>query len=226
MPLLILVLLLVGAQPARAAERWRWPLRGDVLTPFHITGSPFSPGQHRGIDIAGVPGATVRSACTGRVRFVGRLPGRGRVVSVLCGGVVATYLELGRTAVARGAAVAAGEIVGGVAASHLQLGARRAGQRHGYLDPLSLLGAPPRPPLGVAPVPGRRFPPRTPAPRSARPPRPLSSPPPAGVPLAAWLGLALVAAGTPLGALWRRRRRRAARAAGVEPLPGAGGAAR
>ena len=85
----------------------------------------FAPGQHRGIDIAAAAGRGVRSACHGRVRFAGRLPGRGRVVSVVCGRLVATYLELGSLAVRRGDAVAAGAPIGTVAASHLQLGARR-----------------------------------------------------------------------------------------------------
>jgi hypothetical protein len=210
MPLLLAaVLLALAAAPAAASERWRWPLRGDVVTPFHLAPSRFAAGQHRGIDIAAPAGASVRSACGGIVRFAGRLPGRGLGVSVACGALVATYLELGRTSVTRGARVAAGERIGTVAASHLQLGARRVGDPFGYVDPLTLLGPPRPPPLG--PVPGGRRPPapraRPPAPSPPRP-RPAPAQPPQAVPLAAWLGLGLLAAGAPLGALRRRRRRR------------------
>ena len=224
---LLVALLLIAAAPAGAAERWRWPLRGEVLTPFRLAAIPFAAGQHRGIDIAAAAGAPVRSACAGRVAFAGRVPGRGRAVSVVCGALVATYLELGSAAVARGAAVAPGDAIGTVAASHLQLGARRVGQPHGYVDPLTLLGTSPPPPMGVAPRGEAR--PRAPAPRSAPPPlpaaraRPPRVPPaaraaPPRVPLAAWLGLALFAGGTPLGALWRRRRR-----ARLEPAAAAPG---
>jgi hypothetical protein len=238
MPLLLLALLLIAAGPARATERWRWPLRGDVLTPFHLAQSPFARGQHRGIDIAAEAGARVRSACPGRVRFAGPLPGRGSAVTVLCGALVATYLELATATVERGAMVAAGDKIGTVAASHLQLGARRAGERHGYIDPLTLLAAPPPPPLGAAPRPRRgpptaRGPARIPPPRArvaARERTPLADREKVPLadrarvpladrervplddrerlPLAAWLGLGLVAAGTPVGALWHRRRRR------------------
>ncbi|HEX8207350.1 MAG TPA: M23 family metallopeptidase [Solirubrobacteraceae bacterium] len=236
MPLLALLLVLVLAPPAHAADRWRWPVRGDVLTPFHLAANRFAPGQHRGIDIAARAGAPVVSACPGRVHFAGTLPGRGRAVSVLCGELVATYLELGRTAVERGARVAAGDLVGTVAASHLQLGARRAADPNGYVDPLTLLRPddPHPPPLGAAPR-GRGRGARArarPTPRLVTPaakgrkaagardsearPRPAPSAVPDaaarraaehGVPLAAWLGLALLTAGLPVGAVVRRRRR-------------------
>ncbi len=263
MPLLLAaVLLALAAAPAAASERWRWPLRGDVVTPFHLAPSRFAAGQHRGIDIAAPAGASVRSACGGIVRFAGRLPGRGLGVSVACGALVATYLELGRTSVTRGARVAAGERIGTVAASHLQLGARRVGDPFGYVDPLTLLAEQRPPPLGGAPRPrgprmrGRPRPRAAPRPPAAPRPRPRAAPQPAHaqdaaalrhrrrqpdpravgvapgatpdaraaqpspadarrrseprgtVPLTAWLGLALLTAGAPAGALLRRRNAR------------------
>ncbi|HEV3000138.1 MAG TPA: peptidoglycan DD-metalloendopeptidase family protein [Solirubrobacteraceae bacterium] len=190
--------------PPRAT--WLWPVRGQVVTPFHVTAHRFAPGQHRGIDIAATAGATVRSACTGRVRFAGRVPGRGRVATVVCGPLVATNHELGTVTVRPGATVTAGDAIGTVAASHLQLGARRAGQRDGYVDPLTLLrGDDGPPPLGAAPHPIR--PPQSTPPRAAphRTPAAPPAPQPARVPLAAWLGLALLAAGLPVGAVLKRR---------------------
>lgn len=213
--MLLLVLFLAFAAPAHAGGAWRWPLRGEVLTPFHVVAHPFVAGQHRGIDIAAAAGAGVRSACDGRVHFAGRVPGRGLVASVLCGTLVATYLELGTLAVRRGDSVGAGAPIGTVAASHLQLGARRV--HGGYLDPLTLLHDPRPPPLGAAPArrirrtrppPGntwRAEPREVLEPRGAANARAVAD---RGRPFAAWAGLALLVAGTPLGAVWRRRRRR------------------
>jgi len=195
------------AAPPHSGTAWRWPLRGEVLTPFHVVANRFAAGQHRGIDIAAAAGASVRSACDGRVRFAGRLPGRGRVASIVCGDLVATYLELGSLTVRRGDTVGAGAPIGTVAASHLQLGARRAAG--GYLDPLTLLRDPSPPPLGAAPARRIRWqrPPPAATPRGVVEPRP-SAAAERRVPLLAWAGLGLLVAGTPAGALYRRTRRR------------------
>jgi hypothetical protein len=204
---LSILLVLVLAEPAQAA--WRWPLRGEVQRGFAVrAGAPFAAGQHRGIDVAAAPGSAVRSACAGRVRFAGRVARSGGVVSVRCGGLVATYLELGSVAVRRGAAVRAGARIGAVGAeAHLHLGARDALTAR-YVDPLTLLravGA--HPSLGPAPdvAPPRR---RTPAPVAPPPAASEPSRAPGGVPVLVWAGLALVAAGLPLGGLLARHRSR------------------
>jgi hypothetical protein len=206
--------LILLAVPSRAdGAPWRWPVRGEVLTPFAVGANPFAAGQHRGIDIAARPGAPVAAACTGRVTFAGRLPGRGHGVTVACGTLVATHLELARVAVRRGDVVRAGGVIGAAAASHVQLGARRAGRRFGYVDPLALLGPDPPPPLGAAPrrpVAPRGSPPALPQP--VRAPQPAAAPAPRA-PVLAIAGLALLAAGIPLGGLARRRRRSARTAA-------------
>ena len=95
-------------------------------------------------------------------------------------------------------------------AGRLRLGARRAGDRRGYLDPLSLLAddrpAPPR--LGPAP---RALRLRPAGPRPAASP-PAFAPAPAiaarRLPWPAYPALALVASTLPVGGLVRRRRRR------------------
>jgi hypothetical protein len=203
---LVLLISLAFAPPAEAA--WRWPLRGEVQRVFVVrAGAPFAAGQHRGVDLAAAVGRGVRSACAGRVRFAGRVARSGGVVSVRCGGLVATYLELGAVAVRRGAAVRGGTPLGAVGAeAHLHLGARDA--RTGrYVDPLTLLpGRDADPSLGPAPdvVP------------PLRQPAPVAPPPVAqsheaahrGVPVLAWAGLALVAGGLPLGGLLARHRSR------------------
>jgi Peptidase family M23 len=219
----LLAVLLPRAAAARVArERWRWPVyphevaRGFRYAPSH----PFAAAQRRGVDLRAAPGSAVRSACAGRVTYAGPVPGgRGLGVSVRCGTLVATHLGLRRMTVRRGARVVAGTRLGSAGpAGRVRLGARRAADRLGYVDPLGLLveegprGAPVAP-LGRAPR-GPRV--RVPL---VRPPLPAPRPPPvavardgARVPAAGWAGLVVLAAGLPLGALVRRsRRRRAAR---------------
>jgi hypothetical protein len=199
----LLVLALLAPSPAEAA--WRWPLRGEVRRPFAVqAAAPYVAGQHRGIDVAAPPGSVVRATCGGRVRFAGRVGRSGGVVSVRCGLLVATYLELGTVRVARGRRVPAGAPIGTVGAeAHLHLGARRVGGD--YVDPLSLLRGPAASPpsLGPAPAPERRVPEGAPPPVAA----PVPAAEPAGVPGVAWAGLALVAAGLPIGGVVRHRSR-------------------
>ena len=202
----LLFALLVLAAPPSASAAWRWPVRGEVVTPFELDrASRFEAGQHRGIDIAARAGATVRAPCGGEVRFAGRLPGRGRAVTIACGALHATVLELGTIVTSRGRTVAGGATIGTVRATHIQLGARRAEDRNGYVDPSDLLtAAGPGPPPAAAPKP--RGAPREPRPRAA--PWPRAAPLPRGgpaeaerrLPVAAWIGLVLLGLALPLGA--------------------------
>jgi hypothetical protein len=189
----------------------------------------------------------VRAACGGRVTFAGRLPGDHRAgVTVRCGPLAATHLGLAGLLVRGGAVVVPGAPLGTAASRMVRLGARRAGERHGYLDPLTLLaaGASRRPvlvpPLGRAPE-GRllaRAPRAAPSGRLARAPARPPAPTRASdrVPAVsdvAWLGLALLALGVPASATTLVRRRRPAarrrrgrtglRAASTTTRGGAGG---
>jgi murein DD-endopeptidase MepM/ murein hydrolase activator NlpD len=202
---------------AAGAAGWRWPLRGPVVGAFHVRPhAPFARGQRRGIDVSSPPGALVRAACAGRVTFAGPLPRRGLAVSVRCGALVATHLGLGRLAVRAGSRVVAGAPLGALGPSgRLRLGARRAGDRRGYVDPLTLLGdeRPALPHLGPAP--------RAPRRRPLRPVRPAARPvafapaPPRSeaaarrLPWPAYPALALVASALPIGGFVHRRHRRA-----------------
>jgi nitroreductase len=226
--LLSALLLALGLAAPAQAGGWRWPVRGPLVGRFHYGPDPFAAGQRRGIEIAAPAGAPVRSACAGRVTFAGAPPRAGRTVSVVCGGLVATYLHLAAIVVRAGARVSQGERLGAVGATglppgappRLHLGARRRGRRLAYIDPLALLGDPAaRPPvelpLGRAPR-GAPLLPR--APFTVRPWRVTGIAVRPGVPLAAWIGLALAALAAPgIGLRWRRRRRRA-RAAPVRAL--------
>jgi hypothetical protein len=211
----------LGSRASAAA--WRWPLPAELVQAFtYSRARPFAAGARRGIDVAGRPGARVGAACAGRVTFAGRVPAGGRAVSVRCGALVATHLGLGWLAVRRGTVVAAGARLGALGAGgRLRLGARRAADRFGYVDPLRLLGdgpaAGPVPavPLGRAPrAPARHrapVPVRRPArlPQVAAPAAPGA--PPARTPVVAWAGLVVLVAGVPIGGLVRRDRRRRAR---------------
>ena len=144
---LSLLLLLVVA-PAAHAGSWRRPVDGPVVRSFVVVGDRYARGQHRGVDLGAPPGSVVRSACSGRVDFTGRVPGGGLTISVRCGPVVATYQQLGALAVRAGEVVARGRRLGAVGRSgdaytrqpHLHFGAREAATGR-YLDPLTLLGA-------------------------------------------------------------------------------------
>ena len=210
---------LVLPHHAAGAGGWRWPLRGPVVGAFHVSPrAPFARGQRRGIDVSARPGAVVRAVCPGRVTFTGALPHRGLAVSVRCGALMATYLGLGRLATHTGSHVASGGALGTLGATgRLRLGARRASDRRGYVDPLLLLadGARPLPHLGPAPRGLRRrpLPPTRPAPRPSAPATP---PAPGGsatapdrrLPWPVYPALALVASALPVGGLIHRRRRR------------------
>jgi murein DD-endopeptidase MepM/ murein hydrolase activator NlpD len=152
-----------AAAPA-AADTWRWPVRGDVVTDFAAAGGPYAAGQHRGIDVAAAVGEPVVAATDGVVRFSGMAGTSGLTVSVRTrdGRYDTSYLHLAAATVRAGEAVTAGTRLGVVgtsgsgsaAAPHLHFGVRDAGTRR-YRDPLGLL--PPRPggrelPRGV-PVP-------------------------------------------------------------------------
>jgi murein DD-endopeptidase MepM/ murein hydrolase activator NlpD len=211
------VMALVLPHHAAGATGWRWPLRGPVVGAFRVTPrAPFARGQRRGIDVSARPGAVVRAACPGRVTFTGALPHRGLAVTVRCGRLVATYLGLGRLATHTRSHVGRGAALGTLGATgRLRLGARRASDRRGYVDPLLLLadGVPPLPHLAPAPRGPRRhpLPPTRPAPRPiapATPPAPGSASAPRRLPWPAYPALALVAGALPLGGLLHRRRRR------------------
>lgn len=212
MPLLpvvtTLLLTLIHAAAAHA-ERWTPPLRDAApVREFDFDArTPFARGAHRGLRLAGTPGAVVRAPCSGRVTFRGRHPRLGPGLALRCGALVATEFGLERVP-ARQAAVLAGGAVGELGPRGvLYLGARRAGDRWGYLDPRRLLAAAPPLPSPLAPPPRPRRDLRRPPAAPRRPSRTRPSARPA--PLVAWAGLAAAGVGAGAGVTLRRRRRRA-----------------
>ena len=114
MPLLSVAVLalLIGAPPALARD-WARPVGGDVVKAFdYDRASPFAGGRHRGVDLAARAGESVRAPCAGVVTFAGRVPARGRGVTIRCGTLAATLVELGHVRVRRAERVGRGDRVG------------------------------------------------------------------------------------------------------------------
>lgn len=146
--ILTLVLLCATAPAARA---WTWPVEGTVLRPFVFGADPYAAGLHRGVDISGASGSTVRAPAAGRVSFSGTVPTGGEALTVETpDGLSVTLVHLGSRLAAEGAVVGEGETVGTVGPTgtpegdepYVHLGVRVTSLSEGYLDPLSLL--PPR----------------------------------------------------------------------------------
>ncbi|WP_141012913.1 M23 family metallopeptidase [Nocardioides sambongensis] len=124
-----------------------WPLlpTPTVVHDFDPPATAYGAG-HRGVDLAGTFGSSVRSALPGTVLFAGSLAGRG-VVVVGHGDTRTTY-EPVSASVAVGDRVEAGAVIG-----HLQLALSHCFPRaclhwgwlrgQTYLDPLLLVGAGP-----------------------------------------------------------------------------------
>ncbi|MEU6813836.1 M23 family metallopeptidase [Streptomyces sp. NPDC046860] len=130
-----------GRVPA-VARFWPVGTRPAVLRGWEPPATAYAAG-HRGVDLAATPGAPVRAVAAGRVSHAGRVAGRGVVSVRLAGTPLRTTYEPVRAAVAEGAEVRAGEVVGTLegGGAHCPGTCVHWGLRDGgtYLDPLSLL---------------------------------------------------------------------------------------
>ncbi len=91
-----------------AASGWRWPTDGNVVSGF----DPDVPG-HKGIQIAGQLGQTVRAASPGTVVYSGSgLPGYGRLIILKHpNNLLSAYGYLGKINVKEGDAVQIGQVI-------------------------------------------------------------------------------------------------------------------
>jgi murein DD-endopeptidase MepM/ murein hydrolase activator NlpD len=132
--------------PVPASVLWGAPLPDAAVTrPFDVLPHRYAAG-HRGVDLAGTPGAAVLSAGAGVVAFAGMVAGRPVVSVDHAGGLRTTYEPVSPT-VGAGQTVARGSPLGTLVPGHagcavgacLHWGLRRG---EDYLDPLSLLRVP------------------------------------------------------------------------------------
>lgn len=95
----------------RAAGRFAWPVRGDLLTRFGTMGSGL---RSDGINIGADAGTEVRASAAGQVAYAGdSLPGLGTtVVIVHSDGWVTAYSHLGSTNVRMEQRVTQGQVIG------------------------------------------------------------------------------------------------------------------
>ena len=125
---------------------WADPLPGaEVTRAFDVLPYRYAAG-HRGVDLAGSPGAPVLAAGDGVVAFAGMVAGRS-VVSVDHPGGLRTTYEPVDPSVGAGQAVARGSPLGTLLAGHSGCSAAAClhwGLRRGedYLAPLALLAVP------------------------------------------------------------------------------------
>ncbi|HET8961696.1 M23 family metallopeptidase [Nocardioides sp.] len=138
---------MVAARPPQDRPVGVWPLRPDpeVAADFDPPLDPWGSG-HRGVDLLGTAGQTVRSALAGRVTFAGMLAGRG--VVVVSHGETRTTYEPVSAAVSVGDTVAGGDPIGrleSVGSHCFPRACLHWGWLRGetYLDPLDLVGAQP-----------------------------------------------------------------------------------
>lgn len=138
----IVVLGLVPAMPARAEGTWMWPVSGPVVRAFDPPSSPFGSG-HRGIDVAAAPGTTAVAPAAGTVSFAGSVGGHLFVTIDHGGGLTSTLSWVSSLLVRRGDPVTAGDPVARTGWAHpgsevatLHLGVRLDDV---YRDPLDYL---------------------------------------------------------------------------------------
>lgn len=113
--LIVLIACLLWNHPALAGAaelELQPPVPGRVMAVFDVEVTRFSAG-HRGADLAAAPGEAVRASAAGTVHFVGSVAGRPSLSVDHGGGVRTTYTPAVGT-VARGQAVAQGEVIGTV----------------------------------------------------------------------------------------------------------------
>ncbi|MDI6815950.1 MAG: M23 family metallopeptidase [Actinomycetota bacterium] len=140
----LLLLFTLPTSAAFAGDYLTWPADGAVITPF-------SPGEHRGIDIAAAVGSGITAAEEGVVYWVGRTPRGEPCVSIdHPDGHSTSYLPV-EAGVAKGQKVAKGAVIGVLSADgdpsskepHLHFGLFETATRDDkrYLNPQDYLTA-------------------------------------------------------------------------------------
>lgn len=123
-----------GTAPGSHPVAYQPPVDGPVVDPFRLPAQQWEPGN-RGVDYATGPADAVATAAPGVVVFAGQVGGDLHVTVAHDDGLRTTYSFLVSIAVAHGAVLDAGDVVG-VSAGRFHFGVRDP--NGAYLDPLSL----------------------------------------------------------------------------------------
>lgn len=130
----------------RPAGGWAWPVGAGhrIIRPFLAPATTYSAG-HRGIDIAGEPGAVVVAPDAGIVHFAGIVVDRPVISIRHADGVISSF-EPVMSDLADGTPVARGSPIGTLESGHCSVGCLHFGVRvHGeYVSPLLYLDGIPR----------------------------------------------------------------------------------
>jgi murein DD-endopeptidase MepM/ murein hydrolase activator NlpD len=126
----------------------RWPVDGDLSSPYGVRRSGLDFRIHRGVDIPLPVGTPVRAMAPGRVHFAGTMSGYGHTIIIDHSGRTRTlYAHLSEIHVQVGQVLAGRPVIGLSGASgnatgpHLHFEILRNGQAE---DPVPLLGGFPR----------------------------------------------------------------------------------
>ncbi|MHB8842251.1 MAG: M23 family metallopeptidase [Candidatus Aquicultor sp.] len=141
-PIVVLLCFVSLIATAGAADKFTWPIGGEVIKPFDLD-------EHRGIDIAGATGDSIIAAQEGVVYWIGKTPRGEPCISIdHPGGITTTYLPV-TASVSKGQIVKAGDTIGKLSSEidksssvqHLHLGLFETTTRDNkkYLDPCNYL---------------------------------------------------------------------------------------
>lgn len=137
-------LLAVAAALPGACSIPRWPVEGEVISPFGLRFRGLSPDYHEGVDVSAPAGTPVRAMRPGTVARAGRFRGLGLAVYLDHGnGLVTIYGHLSGISVEAGERVEHRQVIGAVGQTgnatspHLHFEVLRNGRA---VDPVPLLG--------------------------------------------------------------------------------------
>jgi murein DD-endopeptidase MepM/ murein hydrolase activator NlpD len=122
----------------------RWPVNGQLTSPYGLRFRGIHPDIHRGVDLAAPLGTPVMAIKSGVVEYAGEMSGYGQVIILRHGSSTrSVYGHLSRISVAKGDKVEGRQVIGlsgqsgNASGPHLHFEVMRWGHEE---DPVGLLG--------------------------------------------------------------------------------------